>query len=90
MTRAGKWLYVSFCPIFDENGRFLHSIIVGTDITELKNFQKKLSDSEKKLQEQVKALEKFYEMSVGRELRMKDLKRKIQALERELLRYGKE
>ena len=43
------------------------------DITERK-------EMEKEIMERVEDLERFYEMSVGRELKMKDLKKEIKKL----------
>ena len=50
------------------------------DITTRKN-------SEEEIKKRVKELEKFYEMSVGRELKMRKLKRSISKLEMKLSRY---
>jgi PAS domain S-box-containing protein len=86
-TERGHWLYVSHRPVFDERGEFLHSVIIATDITALKNAQDTLSKSEEELKKRVEELEKFYEMAVGRELRMKEIKKEIKRLEAELERY---
>ena len=43
----------------------------------------------KELHERIEELEKFYEMAVGRELRMKELKREIEQLKNELAIYRK-
>ncbi|MBI4690241.1 MAG: PAS domain S-box protein [Nitrospirae bacterium] len=45
---------------------------------------------EAELKERVGELEKFYEMSIGRELKMKELKEDIARLKAELSEYGKE
>ena len=52
------------------------------DITERKQ-------AEREIKKRVKELEEFYEMAVGRELRMKELKEKIKKLEAELSNYNK-
>ncbi len=57
----------------DTEGSLTGFIAVITDITN----QKKI---EQKLKEKVDDLERFYEMAVGRELRMKELKEEIQRL----------
>ncbi len=41
------------------------------------------------LKKRVKELEDFYEMAIGRELRMIELKREIETLKEELARYKK-
>jgi len=48
-TNSGHWFYISHCPIFDENGKFLHSIVIASDVTSLKNTQQRLQDSEEEL-----------------------------------------
>ncbi len=79
-TNKGRWLYVSFCPIKDEKGNFIHAILISTDITDLKNTQQRLMESEDELKGRIKDLGNFYEMAVGRELKMKDLKGEVEKL----------
>ncbi len=69
-------------PIRDENGRLISVIEVGRDITERKKM-------EKEVKERIEELEKFYEMAIGRELRMKELKDEIKRLQIELVKYQK-
>ena len=83
-TPTGRWLYVSHRPISDEKGRSSQSIIIATDITEIKNTQEKLNDSREALKKKVSDLERFYDMAVGRELKMKQLKKEIRRLNSEL------
>lgn len=87
-TGNGRWFYVSHRPIMDKRGEFIHSVIIASDITELKNMQGKFIASEKELKNQVEDLEKFYDMAVGRELKMKDLKKEIKKLKAQLAAYG--
>ena len=58
--------------------------VIGTllDITERKKM-------EKEVKERIEELEKFYEMAIGRELRMKELKDEIKRLQIELAKYQK-
>jgi len=60
------------------------------DITDRKKFKDKLEKREAELKERVKQLEDFYDMSVGRELKMKELKEEIEILKDELAKYRKE
>lgn len=76
-TGDGQWLYSSCYNIKNEKDEFLHTIIIATNITDLKNTQQKLLESEEELKNRIKELENFYEMSIGRELKMKDLKTRI-------------
>lgn len=86
-TTTGHWLYVSHRPVFDENNEFLHSVVIASDITSMKNTQVRLTQSEEELQNRVYELEKFYEMAVGRELRMKELKEENRQLKSEISKY---
>ncbi|MBI5409484.1 MAG: PAS domain S-box protein [Nitrospirae bacterium] len=83
-TKTGRWLHVSHQPIRDEKVESLHSVIIATDITDLKNAQQRIKESEEELKKKVGDLEKFYDMAIGRELRMKDLKKEIKKLNNEL------
>lgn len=89
-TERGHWLYVSHRPVFDEGGGFMFSLVIATDITEIKYAQERLTRSEIELIKKVEELEKFYEMAVGRELKMKELKKEIKRLELELSQYKKD
>jgi PAS domain-containing protein len=80
MTESGEWLYVTHQPIVDDNAQSLHSILITTDISDMKLTQKKLAASEEELKKKVDDLEKFYDMAVGREIRMKELKDEIKRL----------
>lgn len=51
--------------------------------------QKELHDRDKELQGRVQELEEFYEMAVGRELRIKELKNENEELQAELEKYKK-
>jgi PAS domain-containing protein len=84
MTVNKEWLYLSYCPILDEKDNFYRAVIIGTDVTNLKYTEQKLLASEEELQKRIDDLEKFYEMAIGREIRMKDLKKEITKLKAEL------
>jgi transcriptional regulator with PAS, ATPase and Fis domain len=86
-TETGRWLYISHRPIQDDKEKLLKSVIIATDVTELKYAQQRIKESEKELKMKVDDLEKFYEMAIGRELRMKDLKKEIKRLNRQLGNY---
>lgn len=88
-TETGRWLHLSYHPIINEKEDFQHSILIGSDITELKNIQQKLIQSEKELRNRVEELEKFYETAVNRELKMKSLKSEVEKLKSELSKYKK-
>lgn len=86
-TETGEWLYISHRPIKDIKGEIQYCVIVMTDITDLKNTQQKLLDSEWNLKERVRELEEFYNMSVHRELKMVKLKEEIEMLNEKLEKY---
>ncbi len=83
-SKSGHWLYLSSYSIFNEQNEFLHTIIIATDITDLKKTQQKLLKSEEELKARIKELEDFYDMAVGRELKMKELKAEIARLNEKL------
>jgi len=89
-TKEGRWFYVSHCPVTDEKGKTHFSVVVATDITDIKNTQQKLMEYQEELKKRVKELEDFYNMSVSRELKMIELKKEIASLKEELLKYRKE
>jgi len=69
-------------PLKDPDGKVVSAIEVLTDITG----RVTLEDD---LRGKVKELEEFYDMAVGRELRMVELKEELQKLKEELGRYKK-
>jgi len=75
-------------PLFDaETGETGGVIEYVRDITEQKNAEAVLQEREKELQKRVSELEEFYDMAVGRELRMVQLKREIEKLSKDLEKY---
>jgi PAS domain S-box-containing protein len=78
------WFYVSHRPIKDKDGTYMFTVVIATDITDLKSTQNRLLESEKELKMKVNDLQKFYEMAVGREVKMKKLKREINSLRSDL------
>lgn len=88
-TKDGRWFYVSHCPVTDGKGKPRFSVVVATDITDIKNTQKKLMEYQEELKKRVKELEDFYNMAVTRELKMIELKKVIEELKAELSKYKK-
>jgi PAS domain S-box-containing protein len=86
-TKDDHWFYVSQRPLHDKKGKYMHTVIIATDITSIKNAQQQLQQSEQNLKSQIEDLETFYEMAVGRELRMKELKKELKKLNAELSKY---
>lgn len=87
VTAADRWFYLSHQPVMAPDSLFLYSVIIATDITALKHSEQGLMGSEEELKKRVKELEKFYEMAVGRELKMKEMKKEMKRLNEELSRY---
>lgn len=85
-TKCGLWFNVNHHPIFNNN-RIEKTIIVATDITNLKKTQEMLESSQEELRQRVHELEKFYEMAVTREVRMADLKKELKKMKEELSQY---
>lgn len=88
-TDTGRWVHLSYHPITSEKEDFQHSILIGTDITEIKTIQQKLIKSEKELTERVEELERFYQTAVSREAKMKEQKDEINKLKSELSKFKK-
>jgi len=76
----GGVFLVSCTPVFDEKGNIQKIIHIATDITERKK-------AEKEIKKKVKELQEFYDIAVGRELRMKELKEQMEKLKKELEKY---
>jgi PAS domain S-box-containing protein len=83
------WLDCRAYPILDEKGDIRLVIEHLRDITERKKMDKDLKQRERELKEHVKELEEFYDMAVGRELRMKQLKEENKELKEELEKLKK-
>ncbi|MFA4829624.1 MAG: PAS domain S-box protein [Thermodesulfovibrionales bacterium] len=87
VTAADRWFYLSHQPVMAPDSLFVYSVIIATDITALKHSEQELMGSEGELKKRVKELEKFYEMAVGRELKMKEMKKEIKDLRENLSLY---
>lgn len=72
-----KWLFVRTTPIFDGSKRCVGSVHIATDMTGYKL-------AEEDLKNKIHALEVFQKSAIDRELKMVELKRKIEALEAKL------
>ena len=70
----------------DEKGNLMGYFLALTDISELKalqeNLEEKIRERTKELQKRVEELEKFHQLTVGRELKMVELKKKIKEFEK--------
>jgi PAS domain S-box-containing protein len=70
-----------------EDGRLIGAVVTFKDIAERKKVEEALHKSEEELRKRVKELEEFYDMAVGRELKMKELKEEIEILKKELEKH---
>ncbi len=73
------YMQVNAYPIFDVSGKVVAAVETNFDITERVSL-------EHDLEKRVKELEEFYDMAVGRELRMIQLKEEIESLREEISR----
>ncbi len=71
------YVEITASPLIDSTGEIIAGIEVVRDITNRKQI-------EEELKARVEELEKFYEMAVNRELRIKELRKKIKQLELKL------
>jgi adenylate cyclase len=77
------WVSENAVAVHNANGKLLYYKGLVEDITERKQM-------EEELKKRVQELEDFYSMSVNRELKMLELKKEIESLRKELLKYKKE
>jgi len=68
----------------DKGGSYIGYFLAFSDISEIKalqeNLEKKVKDRTKELQERIDELERFHDLTVGRELKMLELKKEIKRL----------
>lgn len=84
LSKSGEYLVGEFMATPNiENGKVIGMLGIARDVTE-----RKRADEEQK--KRVKELEEFYNMAIGRELRMKELKEEIEMLKEELRKYRPE
>ncbi len=83
ITKKGEIRIISFynTPLRDKKGKVTGSLSSGADITE----QKKTEES---IRKRSRELERFTKLAVGRELKMIELKKRIEELEGLLKKHG--
>lgn len=78
----------------DAQNNILGYYLAFSDISKLKesqkNLEKKVQQRTKELQERVEQLERFQKITIGRELKMAQLKKEIQRLKKDIKNTGKE
>ncbi|MBI4690512.1 MAG: PAS domain-containing protein [Nitrospirae bacterium] len=74
-------------PLKDFSGKVNAAIEVLTDVTGRIIHENEHKQMDEELKKRVKELEEFYDMSVGRELRMVELKEEIERLREELKKH---
>jgi PAS domain S-box-containing protein len=84
-TKDGRLLTIesSDNPILDEKGMTVGFLSIQRDITERKNLEGKLTDK-------IKELESFYNLAVGRELKMAELEKEMEGQKERLAWLDKE
>lgn len=80
----GRWLYMTQKPLFDPQFAKNNLVITVSDITDILTVQQELLRQDKELKERVEELERFYNMVIGREIKMRELKKRNLLLEREI------
>lgn len=90
IAKNKKRIPISLSASFRENekGQLIGYFLAFSDITETKalreNLEQKVEERTKELQERVEELEKFHKLTVGRELKMMELKKEIKEMKKEL------
>jgi PAS domain S-box-containing protein len=82
-----RWQHWTNRAIMDGQGNVVEFQSVGRDITDRKQAEEALNKSREELKERVKELEEFYQLAVGRELRMIELKQELEELKAERGNY---
>ena len=82
-----RWQHWTNRAILDGKGDVVEFQSVGRDITDRKQAEEALHKSREELKERVKELEEFYQLAVGRELRMIELKDELEELKAERGKY---
>jgi PAS domain S-box-containing protein len=88
-TGEVRWQRWTNRAILNGQGNIVELQSVGRDITDRKKAEEALHHSREELKERVQELEEFYQLAVGRELRMIELKEEVERLREELGRYKK-
>jgi PAS domain S-box-containing protein len=88
-----RWMKSAGTPRFGSEGELLGYVGCTIDITDLKKSEQALRDSEEQLcdalnqlQDKVMDLERFHDAAVGRELKMMELERQVEALKAKVQR----
>ena len=74
----------------DDAGDLIGMIGTLRDITDIEETEDALNKSKEELNKRIRELEEFYNLAVGRELRMIELKKEIESLKEELQKYKKQ
>lgn len=88
VNKKGKKIPVSVSASVrrDKTGDYIGYFLAFSDIAEIKtlqeNLEKKVEERTKELQKRIEELEKFHKLTIGRELKMVELKKKIRELEK--------
>jgi hypothetical protein len=83
-TKNGvRWLHTQKIAITDENDKPLFLVGISEDITERKQMEKEAAERKVELM-RLEELEKFRKLTVGRELKMIELKKEIEELKSKL------
>lgn len=80
-------LETSGVPFFDSEGNLKGYRGIDRDITDRKHYEELLKKSDQELKKRLKELEEFYNIAVGRETRMIQMKKEMEKLMKELEKY---
>jgi PAS domain-containing protein len=88
-TPDGRIWELHVYPVLGDRGEVKGVIEAAHNVTDRKRAEEVLLNKEQELMLRVKELEDFYDMAVGRELRMKQLKKENETLKEQLEKYKK-
>jgi PAS domain S-box-containing protein len=81
------WLEIDESPLKDGQGEIIGIVGAARDISERIRTEEVLAKNQKELKKRISELEEFYDMAIGRELRMIELKQEIEGLREKLGKY---
>jgi hypothetical protein len=82
-TEKGKRvLNITLKPIYNKDKKIIAYLGAAMDITEKEQDRASIAKHNKQLEEKIKELERFEELTINREIKMIELKEKIKSLEK--------
>jgi PAS domain-containing protein len=82
LGKEGTWLFFTAAPLNNEKGEIVGALETLQDTTERKKAEEEMKKLNQDLKSKIEDLEKLNKIAVGRELKMIELKKRIEELEK--------